>query len=323
MRQQPLMNKHRHSERRAAHRTRARILWVAFAASMAGSVPSLAQELEPRAYSNAPIGMNFLLAGAGHSEGSLLFDPSVPIQGADAKVDLGLLGYARSIAVAGMSGKIGVVLPVARLHASGYIDGAYHERNVSGLADPVLLFSVNFHGAPALTAEEFSRYRQDTIAGATIKVSAPAGQYDRDRLLNIGTHRWSLKPEVGISQALGNWIVEGAAAVSWYTANHDFFGGQELKQDPVYSLQGHVVYNFARGLWLAADATYYAGGATTMGGVAKDNKLDNWRSGLTLSVPVDRKNSIKLAGSTGVSTRTGTDFTAYMLIWQYRWGGGL
>ena len=312
-----------HSQRRASHHLRAYLFWLGFVALLPASPKSQAQELEPRAYSNAPVGMNFLLAGVGHSEGSLLFDPSVPIQGADAKVGLGVLGYARSIAVAGMSGKVGVVLPYARLHATGYVDGAYHERNVSGLADPVMLFSVNFHGAPALSAEDFSRYGQDTIAGATLKVTAPAGQYDDDRLLNIGTNRWSFKPEVGVSQALGNWIVEGAAAVTWYTVNDEFFGGQELKQDPIRSVQGHVVYYFARGLWLAGDATYYTGGATTVGGVPKDNKLDNWRSGLTLSVPIDRNNSIKLAGSTGVSTRTGTDFTAYVLIWQYRWGGGL
>ena len=317
------MNTHCRSWLSAANRTRAWILWLVFAALLPGSLSLRAQELEPRAYVNTPVGMNFLLLGAGYSQGSLLFDPSVPIQGAEAKVGLGLLGYVRSIAVAGKSAKIGLALPYARLNATGYVYGAYHERKVSGLADPAVLFSVNFHGAPALTPDEFSRYRQDTIVGATFKLTAPAGQYDEDRLLNIGTHRWSLKPEIGFSQAIGNWIVEGAAAVTWYTVNHEFFGAQELKQDPVYSLQGHVVYYFARGLWLAADATYYTGGATTIGGVPKDNKLDNWRSGLTLSVPLDKRNSVKLASSTGISTRTGTDFTAYMLVWQYRWGGGL
>ena len=297
------------------------LIWVDLV--LQGSLTAYAQELEPRAYANAPIGMNFLLAGAGHSQGSLLFDPAVPIQGADAQVDLGLLGYVHSLAVADKSAKFGLVLPYAWLDATGYVDGTYQERKVSGIADPVFLVSVNFCGAPALTLDEYSRYRQDTIVGATLKVTAPLGQYDEDRLLNIGTHRWSFKPEIGVSQALGKWIVEGAAAVSWYTANNDFFGGQQLKQDPIYSLQAHVVYDFTRGFWVAVDTTYYTGGVTTMNGVRKDNRLDNWRSGLTIAVPINRQNSIKLAGSTGISTRTGTDFNAFMLIWQYRWGGGL
>jgi hypothetical protein len=288
-----------------------------------GLRPAFAQELEPRTYANTPIGMNFLLAGVGYSQGALLFDPSVPIQDADAKMDIGLLGYVRSFAIADKSAKAGVLLPYGWMDANGTVDGVYAERKVSGLADPSFLLSVNFVGAPALTLDEYRRYRQDTIIGATLKVTAPLGQYDDDRLLNLGTHRWSFEPEIGISKALGNWVLEGAAAVSFYTPNDDFFGGQTLKQDPIYSLQGHVLYDFPGGLWVALDATYYTGGITTVNGVKKDNELDNWRTGLTIAVPINRQNSIKLAASTGVSTRTGTDFDLYMLAWQYRWGGGL
>ncbi len=288
-----------------------------------GLLPAYAQDMEPRTYANTPIGMNFLLAGVGYSQGALLFDPSVPIQNADAKTDIGVLGYVRSFAIADKSAKFAIVLPYGRLDANGYVDGVYAERNVSGLADPILLLSVNFIGAPALTLDEYRRYQQDTIVGATLKVTAPLGQYDADRLINLGTHRWSFKPEIGISKALGNWVLEGAAAVSLYTTNDDFFGGQTLEQDPIYSLQGHVLYDLPGGLWVALDATYYTGGISTVNGVEKDNRLNNWRTGLTIAVPVDRQNSIKFAASTGVATRTGTDFDLYLLVWQYRWGGGL
>lgn len=296
---------------------------VLILAILPGLHPAHAQDLEPRTYTNTPIGMNFLLAGVGYSQGALLFDPSVPITDANAKVDIGLLGYVRSFAVADQSAKFGLLLPYGGLDANGYVDGVYTERNVSGLADPSFLLSVNLFGAPAMTLDEYSRYRQDTILGATLKVTAPLGQYDEERLLNLGTHRWSFKPEIGVSKALGNWVLEGAAAVSLYTSNDDFYGGQTLKQDPIYSLQGHVLYDFPAGVWVALDATYYTGGITTVNGVEKDNKLDNWRTGLTIAVPVNRHNSIKLAASTGISTRTGTDFDLYLLVWQHRWGGGL
>jgi hypothetical protein len=71
-----------------------------------------AQSLEPRAYSNAPTGLNFVLAGFQNSSGALLFDPSLPITDADAKVDLALFGYARTLDVAGKLAKIGVIIPV-------------------------------------------------------------------------------------------------------------------------------------------------------------------------------------------------------------------
>lgn len=284
---------------------------------------SSAQEMEPRAYSNAPIGMNFLLMGYGHLNGALLFDPSLPVQGANASVDVGVMGYVHSFDFQGKSAKFGIAMPYAGLDANGFLDGAYRERIVSGFADPTFILSVNFSGAPALTLKEFQSYKQNTIVGATVKVTAPLGQYDEDRLLNIGTNRWVFKPELGISQMRGDWIIEGATAVAFYTDNTEFFNGQKLEQAPIYSVQGHVVYNFSRGLWAALDATYYTGGISTVDGIEKDNKLDNWRLGLTLAIPVDKYNAIKLAASSGVSTRTGTDFNSYLLAWQYRWGGGL
>lgn len=282
-----------------------------------------AQEMEPRAYSNAPTGMNFLLMGYGYSNGALLFDPSLPIQGANADVNIGVAAFAHSFEFKGQSAKFAMAFPYAGLEANGFIDGAYHERVVSGFADPTFAVSVNFSGAPALTLDEFRKYQQDTIVGATIKLTVPWGQYDPDRLLNLGTNRWSLKPELGISQALGDWIIEGAAAVSFYTDNNDFFGGQELEQAPIYSMQGHVVYNFGPGLWTALDATYYTGGISKVDDVKKDNKLDNWRIGITFAMPMNKYSSIKLAAGSGISTRTGTDFDAILLAWQYRWGGGL
>ncbi|MFW2372257.1 MAG: transporter [Gammaproteobacteria bacterium] len=282
-----------------------------------------AQEMEPRAYSNAPIGMNFLLMGYGYSNGALLFDPSLPVQGANAAVNIGLAAYAHAFEFKGQSAKFAMVLPYAGLDANGVIDSVYHERVVSGLADPAIAVSVNISGAPALTFNEFLNYQQDTIVGATIKLSVPWGQYDPDRLLNLGSNRWSLKPELGISQALGKWIVEGAAAVTFYSDNNDFFGGQELEQAPIYSMQGHVVYNFSPGLWTAINMTYFTGGISKVDGIEKDNKLNNWRLGITLALPMNKFSSIKLAVSTGISTRTGTDFDAILLAWQYRWGGGL
>ena len=107
------------------------------------------------------------------------------------------------------------------------------------------------------------------------------------------------------------------------TDNDNFFGGKTLKQDPIYSVQGHLVYHFGSGVWGALDGTYYTGGRTTLDGVRGDDLQENVRVGVTFTLPVDRHNSIKLYGSTGVFTRTGSDFNAVGIAWQYRWGGGL
>ena len=216
-----------------------------------------------------------------------------------------------------------MVLPYAWLSGSADVAGQPREREVSGFGDPRFRFSVNFYGAPALSLQEFAGYRQDLILGASLQVSAPLGQYDAEKLVNIGTNRWSIKPELGLSKAFGPLTLELAAGVSMYTDNHDFFGGKTRAQDPIYSLQGHVLYNLRSGIWAALDGTYYTGGRTTIDGVEGNDLQKNTRLGATVALPVNRHHSVKLYASTGVSTRTGSDFDAVGIAWQYRWGGGL
>ena len=281
------------------------------------------QDLEPRAYANTPTGLNFLIAGYGYLTGGVATDPSLPLQNAHLQVHSTVLAYARSLDVWGRSGKVDVVVPYAWLSGSADVAGQPREREVSGFGDPRFRFSVNFYGAPALSLQEFAGYKQDLILGASLQVSAPLGQYDADKLVNIGTNRWSIKPELGLSKAFGPLTLELAAGVSIYTDNHDFFGGQTRAQDPIYSLQGHVLYHFRSGIWAALDITYYTGGRTTIDGVEGNDLQKNTRLGATVALPVNRHNSVKLYASTGVSTRTGSDFDAVGIAWQYRWGGGL
>jgi hypothetical protein len=149
------------------------------------------------------------------------------------------------------------------------------------------------------------------------------GQYDETRVINLGTNRWSFKPELGVSKALGHWTLEGAAGVTLFTDNDDFFNGSTRSQDPLYSLQAHVVYGFPRGIWGSLDGTYFTGGRTTVNGTLNNDLQQNWRVGATLAFPVNVRNSIKLYGSSGVSARTGNNYDLVGIAWQFRWGGGL
>jgi hypothetical protein len=284
-----------------------------------------AQTLEPRAYANTPSGLNFVFAGYGYAEGDVLLDPTVPVKDVNARIHSVALAYIRSLAVGGKSAKIQLILPYAWLSGSGTVEGSGEERRreVSGLGDPLVRFSVNLHGAPALPLERFRGYRQDWIVGVSLQVSAPAGQYDPERLVNLGTNRWSFKPEVGLSKALGRWTLEGALAATLYTDNDDFFGGRTREQDPIYSAQWHVLYTYPSGRWVGLNATYYTGGRSTTDGVEGDDLQRNWRAGATLALPINRRNSLKLYASDGVSTRTGDDFLAVGAGWQIRWGGGV
>ena len=301
--------------------------FAAVALALAGTA-ARAQQLEPRAYANLPVGLNFVLAGYAYSQGDVLLDPSLPVTDAHARVNALLLGYVRSLDLWGNSGSIGLVLPYAELSASGLVtsSGQTEPQSASvtrsGFGDPALRLAVNFYGAPALPAERFRQYRQDTILGASLTMTAPSGRYDGSKLVNIGTNRWSFKPELGVSQALGAWILEGAFGVTFFTDNDDFFGGHTRRQDPLYAAQAHVIYYFDPGLWTAFDVTYYAGGRTSVDGALNNDLQQNSRWGGTLGKSLDPHNSIKLYFSSGVVARTGTKFQTAGLAWQHLWGGG-
>ena len=190
-----------------------------------------AQSIEPRAYSNVPVGLNFLLGGFQNSSGALHIDPSLPVEDVEADVDTGFIGYVRSLNVAGNSAKLGLVVPYASMVVDGFVEGEFRERKIDDFADPSFFFSYNFHGAPALSVQEFRNYRQDLIAGFTVTVTAPLGDYDSDRIINLSTNRWTIKPEIGISKALGKWTLEASAALIYYTDNEDFNNDQTREQD--------------------------------------------------------------------------------------------
>jgi hypothetical protein len=293
------------------------------AALVFAATHACAAELEPRAYANTPVGLNFLIAGYAYSEGGLSTSEASPIKDAHLRIHTEVLAYARALDVWGKSGKVDVILPYSQLSGSAMVGGQPREREISGVNDPRFRFSVNFYGAPALSMQEFANYRQDLLIGASVQVSAPVGQYDSSKLVNLGTNRWFIKPDIGISKTVGPLTLELTAGVIFFTKNDDYFGGTTLEQDPVYSTQAHVIYHFRSGIWGALDGTYDYGGRTTVGGVRNDDVQKNSRWGATLALPVNRNNSIKLYASTGASTRTGSDYTLGGIAWQYRWGNGL
>ncbi len=283
----------------------------------AACAPAAAQEIEPRAYSPSPAGVTFVLVGGGRSTGGILTDPSLPVDDVDAEIDAGVLGLGHTFGLFGRLASVAVAQPYLSGTFEGTLDGEPAAASRSGFGDTKLRASVNLAGNPAMTLAEFTQRTPQTTVGASLTVSAPTGIYYPARLINVGTNRWAFKPEVGISHPVGRWHLEAAAGVWLFEDNPDFFGGRLREQDPLASVQAHVVYTFRQRLWLAFDATFYEGGETAVDGVVKDDRQSNSRYGLTLSLPLARSQSLKLYWNDGATTRIGSDFASWGVAWQY------
>ncbi|HTD86034.1 MAG TPA: transporter [Candidatus Binatia bacterium] len=301
---------------------RARFIPLLLLALVGGAVSGWTQDMEPRAYSKTPIGMNFAVAGYAYSEGGLATDPAIPLEDAHLEIHTAFTAYVRSFGLLGRSCKADVVVPYAWVSGDAIFAGQPRSRKVEGFADPRFRFAMMFIGAPAMTLKESREYRGNFVMGGSVQVAAPLGQYDKGRLVNIGGNRWWVKPELGASRSLGKFDAELAFATTIFTDNDDFLG-QTREQDPIYSGQAHLVYSLRPGLWLAVDGVYYTGGRTRVNGIRGNDLQENTRVGLTLAIPVNKNNSLKFYAGTGVVTRTGTDFDTIGIAWQTRWGGGL
>ena len=288
-------------------------------ALLLADVVASAQELEPRAYSPNPTGANFLVFGYGQSSGGVLFDPALPFSDVEANLSNTLVGYGRTFGLFGRSATALLGVPYVWGDVSGNVGEDRREVSRSGLADTRLKLSINLLGGPALSPAEFAARKPGTTLGASLVVAAPTGQYDPAKLVNIGSNRWGFKPELGVSQPIGHWFLEASAGVWMFTINDDFFGGSKREQDPISALQAHVSYTFRPRLWIAADATYYEGGRTTLDGQRGADVQANSRIGVTLAIPVAARHAVKLTWSEGAATRAGGDFSSYAIAWQYTW----
>ncbi|HEX2941691.1 MAG TPA: transporter [Rhodopila sp.] len=290
---------------------------------LVAAVPAKAQNIEPRAFSNAPVGVNFLITGYAYTRGGLATDPSLPISNPRIQTSGGVLAYARALDFFGNSAKIDASLPYNGLSGSATFNGQPIERTVNGVGDARVRMAVNFYGAPALRMPDFKDYKQDLIIGTALQLTLPVGQYDPTRVVNLGTNRWSLTPELGISKALGPLTLELTPAVTFYTDNTNFLDGHRRSQAPIYAVQGHAIYSFGGGFWGSLDATYFTGGSTEIDNHPNQDLQRNWRVGVTLAMPITTRYSVKFFASAGVSARTGNNYDLIGAFLQYRWGGGL
>ena len=287
------------------------------------------QDLSPRAYTITPVHSNAVVLTDSFFSGNLAFNGAVPITDATASVNVPILSIYHSLNFFGHSANITGSLPYGVGNFEGTVLGK--ETNVyrSGMFDSVYRFAVNLKGGPAMDIRKFAKYRQKTVLGVSLRVSAPTGQYDPQKLINLGANRWAFKPEFGYSRRFGHWIMDGYAGVWLYTRNPEFFSRNDYvsivqvqTQDPIVALEGHLSYDVRQRFWISLDGNFWYGGRTSLNGVENPATLQkNSRLGATGSVPLTRNQSIKMSYSRGTYIRFGGNFHNLSVAWQYSWLG--
>ena len=288
-----------------------------------------AQDLAPRAYIITPIHSNAITFTYSFYSGNLIFDGTVPITGATAKVSVPVFSLFHSFRLFGRTANFTAVLPYGVGNFSGTVVGAEAHAYRSGLLDSSYRLSVNLKGGPAMDLKEYSQWRQKMLVGASIRVVAPTGQYDPTKLLNYGANRWAFKPEIGVSQRWGHWVLDTYGAVWFFTENHEFFSHNQFNsgvatqsENPVGAFEGHLSYDVKPKLWASLDGNFWFGGKTSINGVENPSTMQrNSRIGGTVSIPVSKRQSLKFSYNNGAYIQYGGNYQNISIAWQYTWFG--
>jgi hypothetical protein len=284
-----------------------------------------AQDLEPRRWSHLPTGLNVLGVATGWTDGDIAFDPVLLIEEGTFDLWVAGVGYARSFELFGKSARFDFNAPYARGRWEGLVDGVDTVVRRQGFMDPTMRFSINLYGAPPLRGKEYIQYRREhpveTTIGVAVAVVLPFGDYNDQKLINLGNNRFTVRPQLGVLHQHNKWQFELTGSVFLHQDNDEFWGGNELKQDPLLFTQGHIIYSFKSGWWASASVGYAYGGESHINGVPKSDDRRTLYTALSLGVPINAHQSLKFSYFTSdTHISVGSNFDALIAAWSINWG---
>jgi hypothetical protein len=285
------------------------ILYIGLACLLLPAGLAMAQALEPRRWSHLPVGANFAGVGYAYSDVDIFLDPALELEDVRGDIHTTLISYTRVLDVFGKSGRINFLVTYSVGRWDGLLQGAPASTRRRGFNDPRMRFAVNLLGSPAQRGAAFTPVPANTIVGVALDITAPLGEYLEERLINLGANRWIIRPQIGVVHNWDKWAAELTTSAWFFTDNDDFDVDKTREQDPLVSIQSHLIYTFRPGLWASLSAAYGGGARSTIDGVQANDQIGNVLVSVALGVPINRRQGFKIAYIHGETTKnTGSDY---------------
>ena len=231
----------------------------------------------------------------GDTSNTRIFDPvHYTYPESQFQANLFLLTFARHFtlfdrtAVLGGSVLGGNVDVESEVNPFGVRPSASFKQAAHGFGDPVAQLTVNLAGAPAIRSlYDVSKYEPKAVLDLAVIGSIPIGEYDSDKVVNLGLNRWWTRIALLFTYHIGPYVpgyrtsIEVTPSVFVFGANDDFLG-RTLENDPLYQIEGHVTRDFFAHSFGSFDVLYRNGARSEIDAVEFGEKLDILSAGFTL-----------------------------------------
>jgi hypothetical protein len=160
-----------------------------------------------------------------------------------------------------------------------------------------------------------------SIVGAAIGVGVPLGQYFEEKLLNLSSNRYMIRPQLGVLHTRGPWSYELTGSIFFFTDNDSFLSVSQHEQKAFYAAQAHIVRVFTPGIWGSLSGGYGQGGASTVNGVPKEDQREGFIAALSFGIPLTADQNLKFSY---IWAKTQTEFetrsltNTFVLGWSIR-----
>ena len=284
---------------------------------------AFAQFTDPHTYENTPVGLNQIELAYAHGRANASIDTSLIVTGAKFSLNQGSITYTRYFGFIRRLMWLEACVPVAGL--AGSVAGTNINGSVTGAGDSSYKLAALLKGGPALTVTQFPDYTPTTTVGMSLTITAPTGQYSATKLLNLGSERWSFKPEIALSHPFGveqKWQFEVYANSYFFSDNSSYRGISVLHQDALPGVEAHISYSFLDSLWVSLDARYSFRGRTFLNGINQNNPQQNFSLGSELNLSLNPRNALIFVFDKALVHENGPSATGFAVKYNYTWGKG-
>jgi len=307
-----------------------RLATAILALTVFGPMFALAQ-VPPRFYwqslagANAvPVIFQSLSGNANPMDPAYVISPDVS---GNVNANVAIVGYAKMLPLFDRTFTLAVLEPMGRISGDAIIDGQSFSQDATGFGDPMIELGINLIGPKAIKGiPDLLRYEPKFSLNAIVDIAFPIGEYDNDRVLNLGQNRWYGRVGAPIVWQIGPWVpgrrttLEVLPSVWFFSDNDDYFGGRTLSTDPMFQLEGHLTRDFTEHFWGSLDTTWMTGGKSSVNEVGGDS-LNNLGVGITLGYQITDNLSLTVGYMATVNDSKSTDLKmdGFRISLTYGW----